>query len=286
MFQRIRQGWELTKKAWGVIRDHPSLAKLPLIGGALALVIGLVVAVPGLLLVNAGTGSDGSTPNATAIVGYVLIAVGSYLASFVVIYYNVILAAAANDALQGREPDVGAARHIARNRIPVIAGWALVSAIVSLLFSILRDRGGLPGRIAATLGAAIWGLITFLVVPVLALEGVGPVEAIKRSASLTRRRFGQQVTGNLVIGGISGIVSVVGVVLAIGGVVMLTAGSALGTVGGIVLVIAGIVIAVGGAVFGGATRGVFGVALYHFVAEDRAVGPFTHHDLASAARPR
>jgi hypothetical protein len=29
---------------------------------------------------------------------------------------------------------------------------------------------------------------------------------------------------------------------------------------------------------------VFGVALYHFVAEDRAVGPFSDNDLASAAR--
>ena len=42
--------------------------------------------------------------------------------------------------------------------------------------------------------------------------------------------------------------------------------------------------AVAAAVFGGATRGVFGVALYHFVAEDRAVGPFTVPDLQSAAR--
>ena len=33
-------------------------------------------------------------------------------------------------------------------------------------------------------------------------------------------------------------------------------------------------------------RGVFGVALYHFVAEDRAVGPFTTYDLASAATPK
>jgi hypothetical protein len=46
-----------------------------------------------------------------------------------------------------------------------------------------------------------------------------------------------------------------------------------------------VVVAVGGAVFGGATRGVFGVALYRYVAEDRAVGPFTPEDLESAAKP-
>jgi hypothetical protein len=39
-------------------------------------------------------------------------------------------------------------------------------------------------------------------------------------------------------------------------------------------------------VFAGATRGVFGVALYHYVSEDRAIGPFTPADLESAARTR
>ena len=50
-------------------------------------------------------------------------------------------------------------------------------------------------------------------------------------------------------------------------------------------VLRGIVVAaIGGAVFGGATRGVFGVALYHYVAENQVVGPFTAPDLDSAAR--
>lgn len=279
MFQRIRQGWELTKKAWGVVRSNPKLAKLPLTGGVLALVAFVVFAVPGILLVA------GDSDAATA-TGYVMIAVGSYLASFLVIYYNVILAAAANDALEGREPDVGNARRIARNRIPVIAGWALVSALVSLAFSALRERGGIAGQIAASLGAALWGLVTFLVVPVLALEGVGPITAIKRSTDLTKRRWGQQVTGNFVIGGLSSLVMIVGAVIAALGVFVLAGGSAGGAVLGGILIVAGITLAVAAAVFAGATRGVFGVALYHFVAEDRAVAPFTVRDLEGAASSR
>ena len=279
MFQRMRQGWQLTKKAWGVVRSHPQLARLPLTGGILALVAVAVLALPGVFLVS-------SDSDAARVVGYIMIAAGSFAASFIVIYYNVILAGAANDALQGREPDIDAARATARRNIPQIAGWALVSAIVSLALSVLRDRGGLVGRIAASMGAAIWGLVTFLVIPVLAPEGIGPIEAIKRSSTLTKRRWGQQVTGNFVIGGISGIATVLGVVIAVVGVVLLSGGTAGGAVLGGVLVVLGIVMAVAAAVFGGATRGVFGVALYHFVAEDRAVGPFTVPDLASAGQTR
>jgi hypothetical protein len=35
---------------------------------------------------------------------------------------------------------------------------------------------------------------------------------------------------------------------------------------------------------GGATRNVFGVAPYRYIAEDRALGPFTPTGLAGAAR--
>ena len=278
MFTRMKQGWELTKKAWAVVRQNPSLAKLPLTGGVLALVAALVFAVPGIWLANSDT-------DATVYTGIVLIAIGAYLASFLVIYYNVILASAANDALEGREPDVAAARQIAKNRLPMIAGWALVSALVSLMFAVIRDRGGFAGRLAASFGAAIWGLVTFLVIPVLALEGIGPIEAIKRSSSLIKGRWGQQVTGNFVIGGISTLVFLLGGGAIIGGIALMASGGAGGIIGG-VLVLLGLVITVAAAVFAGATRGVFGVALYHFVAEDRAVGPFTAQELASAAAPR
>jgi hypothetical protein len=73
--------------------------------------------------------------------------------------------------------------------------------------------------------------------------------------------------------------------VAVGGLVLLAAGSAAGLAGGGVLLLVGVVVAVGGAVFGGATRGVFGVALYRYVAEDRVVGPFTPQDLEAAAKP-
>jgi len=279
MFERMRSGWQLTKKAWGVVRANKGLAKLPLTGGVLALVVALVFAVPGMFLL-------GSDESSLVAVGVVLVAFGSYLAAFIVIYYNVILAAAANEALQDREPDMAAARAVARERIPVIAGWALLAGIVSIFFSILRDRGGIAGQIAAGIGAAIWGLVTFLVVPVLALEGIGPIAAVKRSGHLVRERWGQQITGNLVIGGIASLVMFVGVLLGGLGIFLVASGSTLGLAGGAVLAVVGLVIVVGGAVFSGATRGVFGVALYHFVTEDKAVGPFTTDELGSVARAK
>jgi len=279
MFDRIRRGWVLTKKAWGVIRAHPGLAKLPLTGGALALVVFLVFAVPGGLLLSVET-------TAATVGGIALLAVGAYLASFAVIYFNVALAAGADQALRGEEPDIRAAKGVARSRVRSIAAWALVSAAVSVVLGVLRDKGGAAGDVVAGIGGAIWSLVTFLVVPVLAFEGIGPFAAMKRSAGLFRQRWGQQVTGNVIIGGLSSLLVLVGVLLGIGGVVLLIGDNVGAAVAGGGLIVVGVIVAIAGAVFGGATRGVFGVALYRYVAEDRALGPFTTADLEATARTR
>lgn len=277
MFERMRQGWQLTKKAWGVVREHPKLVKLPFIGGLLALIAAIVVAGPGLWLSTSDTQS-------TQVVGYVLIGIGSYLASCIIIFYNVILAGAANEALMGREPDIAAARRVAMNRLPAIAGWALIGVVVSAIIRGLRDRGGIVGQIVGGLASAAWGIVTFLVVPVLALEQVGPIEAMKRSVGLVKNRWGQQVTGNLVIGGAAMIVTFVGGILAVAGVALLVSGAVGSSIAGAVLIAIGLAIAIGAGVIASATRGVFGVALYHYTAENQAVGPFTNDELAGVGR--
>jgi hypothetical protein len=279
MFSRMRRGWELTKKAWGVIRAHPGLARLPLTGGVLAVISAIIFILPGAALLTTDS-------TAAKVGGAVLVAIGAYLASFFVIYYNVALAAAADQALRGEEPHVEAARAVARSRLGVIARWALVSAVVSIVLSTLRERGGAAGDITAAIGGAIWSLVTFMVVPVLAFEGIGPFAAMKRSASLFRQRWGQQVTGNVVIGGVATLVVIVGALLMVLGVLVAAAGNAGAAIGGGAIIVIGLVIGVAGAVFAGATRGVFGVALYRYVAEDQALGPFTVQDLEGAARTR
>ena len=277
MFERMRRGWELTKKAWGVVRSHPGLAKLPLTGGALALVAVIVFGGPGALLISIDN-------TGTKVLGGILLVLAAYFASFFVIYYNVALAAGADQALRGQAPDIAKAKGVARGRIGVIAKWAAVSAAISLLLSVVRDRAGFAGDIIAGIGGAIWSLITFLVVPVLAFEGIGPIDAIKRSAHLFRQRWGQQVTGNVVIGGIAGIAVFLGVAIGVVGVVVMAAGDAAMIALGAVLLLIGVVAAIAGAVFGGATRGVFGVALYHYVAENQVMGPFTAPDMEGTAR--
>src|SRR4051794_31469876 len=124
----MRRGWELTKKSWGVICANPGLSKLPFTGGALALVAVIVFCGPAAALLAAD--NTGAT-----VAGIVLMAIGAYLATFAIVYYNVVLAAAADEALRGDTPDIDAAHRVARSRLGVIAQWALVSAIISIVLN-------------------------------------------------------------------------------------------------------------------------------------------------------
>jgi hypothetical protein len=277
VFERIRHGWTLTKKAWGVIRSYPSLVKLPVTGGIAGLVAFVVFAVPGVILLD----SDSTW---VIVGGAVVLLLGTYLAGMAVVFFNVALVAAADQAMRGEEPEIGAAKRVARSRLGAIAAWGLVSFLVGFALGALSEMSGAAGRIAASLGAAMWSLVTFLVLPVLAFERIGPFAAMKRSTELFRQRWGQQVTGNVVIGGVAGLIVFAGIVIGLGGVALIIEGGTAAIVAGVLLLLVGVMVTLGGAVFGGATRNVFGVALYRYVAEGRALGPFTAIDLTSAAR--
>jgi hypothetical protein len=266
---RISKGWQLTKKAWGVVRENPGLVRLPIYGGLLAFVSILVFGAPGFYLV-----SQQQASNAELVGGGILLVIGGYLSSYFVIYYNVALAAAADLAFRGKPASVQAGLAVARARRGVIASWAAVALIVSMIFNLIRDRGGLAGQIAAGLGAAIWALITFLIAPVLAFEGLGPFAAIKRSASMFRDKWGQQITGNLAIGVITGLAAFAAVLVIVAGVFALLAGGA-ATIAGGGLILLGVIALIATVVVSGAVRGVFGVALYRYIVSEEAVGPFT-----------
>lgn len=275
---RIRQGWELTKKSWGVLRSNRQLFRFPIFGALAALVVVAVTVGPGIYLIDDGQEA----------LGGVLTAVGLYLSAFVGTFFAVALAATADAIFRGRDAGFGDGIAVARGHLGAIAGWAAISTVVGVLMSLLQQAGGVAEAILGTLGAAAWSLITFLAVPVIAIEGLGPLATLKRSTSLFRERWAGQVTGNVAIGGIVFLVGVLpalalialGVFLWISddGGAELAAGAAIALVGVALLVVAMLIVQ--------AMRGVFGVALYRFANDGEAAGGFTRAELESAVRSK
>jgi len=146
------------------------------------------------------------------IFGYIVLFL-FYLVQYFVIYFaNTALVGAAMIRLRGGDPTVKGGFQIAFSRLLPILGWSLVSATVGLLMKMLSNNAKKKGRgvgslIASLLGAA-WNVITFLVVPVIAIEGLGPIQAIQRSWDLLKRSWGEQIAGTLSIGLVFGLIGV------------------------------------------------------------------------------
>jgi Family of unknown function (DUF6159) len=269
--RRIKRGWGLTKKSWALLREHPSLIRFPLYGAVATTLLAIVFLGPGLYLWDEDQ-LAGAIP---------LIALGVYVLSFVGFYFSVGLAACADMIFRGQEASVGDGLAVARTRLAQISGWAAVSTAISLVMGVLENQGGALGTIAARLVGMAWSLVTFIAVPVIAIEGTGPGETIKRSASLFRERWGQQITGNLAIGGA---VFLIGVLPAIG---LIVAGVALWSsaafLGALLVIVGALVLAIA-LLISRALSGIFGVALYRYALDGEVVGGFTQDDLESAVK--
>ncbi len=269
---RMRRGWQLTKKSWRLLRENPALLRFPLFGGAATIVCAIIVVGPGLYLIE-----DDQT-----VFGGALAVIGFYLLAVIGTYFSVGLAAAADMIFRGQETSVGDGLAVSRSRFSQICGWAAVSTTIGLVLSALENQGAV-GQIASRVLAIGWSLITFLAVPVIALEGTGPFETLKRSAGLFKSRWGQQVTGNIAIGGAVFLFGVLPSALLIFAGFLIWASASFA---GALLLVLGIIGLAVSMLVSSALSNIFGVALYRYALDGEAVGGFTTEELESAVKPK
>jgi hypothetical protein len=266
----------LTKKSWGVVKANPALLRFPLFG-ALAMIVPLAAGVgPAIYLIEEGE-------YAPAIP---LLVVGVYVVSFIGIYFGVALAATADLIFKGSHAGLRDGMAVARSRLGKIAGWAMIATFVGLVVAALESLNSWVADVVAGLFSAAWGLVTFMAVPVIAFEGTGPIETLKRSGSLFKERWAGQVTGNIAIGGLVILLGILPSILLIGvGVALwinddggegIALGAILVLVGFVALALAHLVLQT--------LRGVFGVALYRFADRGEVEGPFSSEDLQTAVK--
>lgn len=268
---RIKRGWALTKKSWALLNSHRELIRFPLYGAVAMIPLAILFFAPGLYLLDQNTYA-GAIP---------ILIIGVYVLSVISFYFSVGLAAAANMIFSGQEATVADGLAVARSRFAQICGWAALSTAISVLMAALENQGGIAGNLVARLVGTAWALVTFLAVPVIAIEGTGPLETLKRSASIFKSKWGQQITGNLAIGAAIFFLGFLpAAILIVAGVLIWSSAS---FIGALLVVIGAIVLAIA-MLISKALNGVFGVALYRYATEGEAVGGFTAEELESAVK--
>jgi hypothetical protein len=225
LLSRFERSCRLIAASWQMLRSDRELLVLPLMS---AVATSLVVASFAAAAFAGGefdalhAGQAVAAPDAS----FYAWCFAFYVVQYgVVIFFNTALVGAALERLDGGNPTLGSALALAYRRIGPILGYAVVSATVGMVLRMISERLGLIGRLLGFAGGLAWTVMTFLVVPVLAAEGVGPIAAIEKSASLLRRSWGENLIGSagisLVMSAIMAVIMVVGVA---GGIVSLNRG--------------------------------------------------------------
>jgi len=280
VFQTIGRTWNLARLSWGVLQKDKELVLFPLLS---FVTIAFIVAAFAAIAYSTGSfdrldaamnAEPGVRSESQVTIGDVTLYVLGFVAvTFTVIFFNAALVAAAIERLRGGDPNVGSGLRAVMPQIHNILGWAIISASVGLILQALRNRtDNMLGRIALSLVGGIWAYMTFFVVPVLVVRGVGPVEAIKQSSSLFKRTWGEQVTANFGFG----IFYLLAVVVAVLPAALLFG---IHPIAGLIVGVPLVALAMGAVQ---ATEGIFKAALYEYAAEGVVPQGFEGADLGSS----
>ncbi|MDE2055197.1 MAG: hypothetical protein KGI62_11005, partial [Xanthomonadaceae bacterium] len=185
---KFARTWRLMGASWRMLMQDKRLIVFPLISGvALAIIIALF-AVP-MFVAFAGHPKPGGPAHMTLPM-YAAMFVFYFLDYFVIIFFNSALIACVLKQIDGGQPTLGYGLAVARQRLPQILGWALLTSTVGILLRLLEERVGFIGRIVVGLLGMAWSVTSFLVVPVLVAEDSGPIASYKRSVEMLRRTWG------------------------------------------------------------------------------------------------
>jgi hypothetical protein len=275
--ERFRRSWRLAKASWDVLKADRELLIFPLLSFVALLVVVITFAVPAALLglTDSRTGDYNIT---TIVLGFVFYVV----AYSVMFFFNTGLVGAAMIRLDGGNPTVSDGFKIATSRLPAIIGYAVIAATVGMILRMISERAGFIGVIVIGILGFAWSVLTFLVVPILVVEKVGPIEAVKRSGSLLRKTWGEQLIGGGGIGLVFGLIMFAVIVVGIFVTAVLASISWPLAIAGIVVV----VLAVGAiSLIGAALGGIYTASLYKFATTGES-GAFDADAMTTAFRQK
>jgi hypothetical protein len=257
MFDRFRRSWRLAKASYAVLRADRELLVFPLVSFFALIVVLIGFAVPFALVGGLNDLDSGRTSGGAIVLGFLFYVV-SYSVAF---FFNTGLVGAAMIRLDGGDPTVRDGFRMASSRLPAIIGYAVIAATVGMVLRFISERAGFIGQIVIGILGFAWSIATFLVVPVLVVEQVGPLEAIKRSGTLLRKTWGEQLIGGAGIGIVFGLITVGVIVLGM----LLTAVLASISLALAVVAVVTLILAVGAvSLIGAALSGIYTASLYRY----------------------
>ncbi|MCB9680817.1 MAG: hypothetical protein H6733_05030 [Alphaproteobacteria bacterium] len=259
----LMTSWSLVKASWKILADDATLLLLPLLSSLALLLVSVTMFTP-YFAVEMWMGDEGIP----VVLSYLFLFVFYFVQYTVMVFFNAALVSVALLRLNGDEASVQDGLAVAFDRIVPILGYAAFAATVGVVFRILRERLGALGRSITMIGGLALNIASFLVVPVLVTQDLNPLAAVKESASMLKRTWGENLVANAGIASFFGIVSMIVIVpmAAAAGFAWVSGHTAVAVLVGGGAVVAGM----GIGVIQSALSGIFSAAVYRYAKTGRS----------------
>ena len=271
------RSWMITKLAFSVINKDRELlwfAFLSFIFSTLFVVAMIVPSVIPTLMQN-----DFSR-DSLELLQYAIIFLTYFGLAFIATFFNVCVVYTTKVRFEGGNASFGESFRFALSKLGLIFQWSLLSATVGLLLRVLQDLASRFGKIGQLVAGILiglvgmaWSIVTLFVVPVLVYEGLGPIEAVKRSTQVIKKTWGESLIRSIGLGLIQFLVVAIVVAACAGLTIALS--SYLDTIGFIIGISIGAVLLLLTFLIFSVANSVFNTALYVYANDHRVTGGFT-----------
>ena len=194
------RSWQLTKLTFDVINKDKELLWFALLSFIFSTAFAVAMVVPTMI----GQDIDPGNPTVFQIV---IIFITYFGLAFIATFFNVCVVYTTKVRFEGDNATFGESISFAFPKIGLIVQWSLLSASVGLLLRLLQSlasRLGKAGQIIARIVIGLiglaWSVATIFVVPVLVYEGLGPVDAVKKSVEVLKRTWGESLIRSFGLG--------------------------------------------------------------------------------------
>ena len=287
-----RGGWLLLRASWSTLKADKEMVSFPLLSVVASIGWFIVtITIMGLVafamvhgnwqaFVSADQPSGFPTVAYDALTGLVF-AFGIYL---IANYYMAALVASALHRFNGNYPTVKYGLGEARKRFGLIAKYSLLQATVGTVLRIAQERLPFAGKITALIVDVAWAIVSTFAVPVIVAsnEPVGPITAVRRSAGIFKKTWGQNFVGGLSMASIFAVAFLGWIGLLVGAVVLAFASHwTLFLTVPILAILFVLLTSVTSAL-----SGIFNAALYYFATTGQSPAEFDHNLLMAAFKPK
>lgn len=208
--RKLTRSWRIFRKSLTLIGKEKKLLIFPVLSACamLLLFILIIAGVVGLVVLAGGTtpegveaafadsGTEGGNPALNAI-AFAIFALVYLFCMTVANFCNVAFFSEIIRGLGGENVSVSRGFGYALYRLKAIFFWSLLASTIGIILSVLERRAGLVGRIVLKLIGVVWAVASVFAVPAIVCdpELSNPFTALKRSASIIRRTWGETLIG-------------------------------------------------------------------------------------------